>query len=135
YYPPPMPMNAPGYPQQMTPGQGQQVNITMQNPYGPQPFVMLRPPKSVFVAFLLTFFFGPLGMLYSTVAGAITMMLVSLGAGALYYVLIAGSIDTYQSVSTDSGIAGITLVGCALSVVLWLVSIIWGMAAAAAHNN
>jgi len=33
--------------------------------------------KSVFVAFLLTFLFGPLGMLYTTVPGALVMLVLS----------------------------------------------------------
>ena len=41
------------------------------------------PPKSVAVAFLLAFFFGPLGMLYSTVVGAIIMLIISLIAAFL----------------------------------------------------
>jgi hypothetical protein len=40
--------------------------------------VILRPPKSVGAAVLLAFFFGPLGMLYSTVPGALVMFFVSL---------------------------------------------------------
>ena len=38
---------------------------------------VVQPRKSAFVAFLLAFFFGPLGMLYSTVGGAIIMLVVS----------------------------------------------------------
>ena len=40
-------------------------------------YVVVRPPKSVAAAIILAVFFGPLGMLYSTVAGALVMMLVS----------------------------------------------------------
>jgi len=36
-----------------------------------------QPPKSALVAFLLAFLFGPLGMLYSTVVGALIMLVVS----------------------------------------------------------
>jgi hypothetical protein len=39
---------------------------------------MAVPGKSVGVAFALAFFFGPLGMLYATVGGAVTMFFVSL---------------------------------------------------------
>ena len=39
--------------------------------------IVVTSPKSVGVALLLTFFFGPLGMLYSTVAGALVMFFVS----------------------------------------------------------
>lgn len=42
-------------------------------PLPPPPAVVI-PGKSVGVALLLTFFFGPLGMLYSTVAGALIML-------------------------------------------------------------
>lgn len=34
--------------------------------------------KSVGAAFLLSFFFGPIGMIYSTMAGGIFMLIVSL---------------------------------------------------------
>lgn len=43
---------------------------------GPSVVVAL-PTKSVGVAILLTFLFGPLGMLYSTVAGGLVMIVVS----------------------------------------------------------
>jgi hypothetical protein len=40
--------------------------------------VLVQEPKNVGLALLLTFLFGPLGMLYSTVPGAIVMLIVSL---------------------------------------------------------
>ena len=46
----------------------------------------VTPTKSVGVALLLTFFFGPIGMLYSTVAGALVMF----AAHFLAIVLTAG---------------------------------------------
>lgn len=39
--------------------------------------IVVTERKSVGLAFLLTFLFGPLGMLYSTVAGAIIMLVIS----------------------------------------------------------
>ena len=39
-----------------------------------QPYIVVRAPKSVGVAILLTLLFGPLGMLYSTVPGALIML-------------------------------------------------------------
>ena len=54
--------------------QQQPVNVVIENP---------PPKKSALVAFLLTFFFGPLGMFYSTVVGAIVMIIVSLVVGVL----------------------------------------------------
>lgn len=51
-----------------------------QTPVQPQPavpLVLVQERKSVGVAVLLAIFFGPLGMLYSTVSGAFIMMVVS----------------------------------------------------------
>ena len=42
--------------------------------YGSTTVVTIAHPKSVGVALLLTLFFGPLGMLYSTVSGALIML-------------------------------------------------------------
>lgn len=51
---------------------------------------IVAPEKSVIFALLLTFFFGPLGLLYATVGGGIFMIIVAmivgtvtLGVGAL----------------------------------------------------
>lgn len=46
------------------------------NAQAPQTIVIVER-KSVLLAFLLTLFFGPLGMLYSTVAGALIMLVIS----------------------------------------------------------
>jgi hypothetical protein len=40
--------------------------------------VVVKTQKSVGVAVLLAFFFGPLGMLYSTVTGGIVMFILNL---------------------------------------------------------
>jgi len=40
--------------------------------------VIVKSTKSVGVALLLTFFFGPLGMFYSTITGAIVMIVVTI---------------------------------------------------------
>jgi hypothetical protein len=40
--------------------------------------VVIRVQKTAATAFLLAFFFGPLGMLYSTVPGAFIMMIITL---------------------------------------------------------
>jgi hypothetical protein len=43
--------------------------------------VVVKTQKSMGVTILLTIFFGPLGMFYSTITGAIVMMIVSLLVG------------------------------------------------------
>lgn len=62
-----------------------------------------RPRQSVWVAFILTFFFGPLGMFYSTVPGAVTMLAVS-----FFFAIFT---------------LGFSLL------ITWPICIIWGMAA------
>lgn len=74
--------------------------------------VVVIPTKSVGIAILLTFFFGSLGLFYSTIAGAIIMLLIEL----LIFVFSLATLGF----------------GLALFSVTHLVCIVWG--AAAAHN-
>lgn len=67
------------------------------------------PAKSAGVAILLTILLGPLGMLYSTIGGAIVMTLVAL-------------------------IVGIPTLGLGLLVV-WPVCIVWSAMAARGYNR
>jgi hypothetical protein len=75
----------------------------------PTAYVIARPPKSVGAAILLTFLFGPFGMLYSTVPGALIMMVVSL----------------VLAVPT----AGISVF------ITWPICVIWGAVAAQSYNE
>lgn len=61
----------------------QNIYITQQVQQGAPSVVVLAPPKSVMTALVLTFFFGPLGMFYSTVVGAIVMIIAAIVIGAL----------------------------------------------------
>jgi hypothetical protein len=70
--------------------------------------IAVSPPKSVGVAFVLTFFFGPFGMLYSTVSGALIMLAMSFFGGLIVGILTLG--------------LGWLVWGPAM----WLTSIIWG---------
>jgi hypothetical protein len=86
-YPPPQP--APSPQQWNVPhGHVQQTHVQIQQS-GPS-VVYVAQNKSVVLAVLLAFFFGPLGMLYSTVIGALVtffvggaLILVTLGVGIL----------------------------------------------------
>lgn len=71
--------------------------------------VVIAPTKSVGISILLTFLFGPLGMLYSTIVGAIVMIILSII------------------------IAAFTL-GFGL-LITWPICIIWGAIAASSHNK
>jgi hypothetical protein len=93
----------------------QPVSYTVQP--APPPFVQVvpagylvpRPPKSVGAAILLAILFGPLGMLYSTVSGALIMLVVSL-------------------------ILGIATAGISV-LITWPICIIWGAVAAQSYNE
>ena len=98
---------APTFGQFSAPGYSQ-----VQVPYGSTTVVVVSPGKSVGVALLLTFFFGPLGMFYSTVSGALIML----------GVLIVGGF-----------VAGVLTLGLAWLFwwpMVWLASMVWGCVAA-----
>ena len=71
--------------------------------------------KSLLVAFLLTLFLGPLGMLYSTIIGGLIMI-------AVYLVIIGLSVVTM-------GMATV------LFLPAWIICIAWGMIAAKNRNR
>lgn len=71
--------------------------------------VIVSPVKSVGIAAVLAFFFGPIGMLYSTIAGAIVMFALNIGA----LLLTAG-------------------IGLLLT---WPMGVVWAALAANAHNK
>jgi hypothetical protein len=74
-----------------------------------RPVVIVGERKSVGLSILLSFFFGPLGMLYSTVQGAMVMFLVTVLVAAFTF--------------------GIGLF------VTWPVGVIWAASAASEHNR
>jgi hypothetical protein len=71
--------------------------------------MVIMMPKSVGTAIVLSFFFGPLGMLYSTVAGGLIMLVVT-------------------------PIIVIPTLGLGL-LLTWPICIIWAAVAASSHNN
>ncbi|MGA2033589.1 MAG: hypothetical protein ABSG68_15150 [Thermoguttaceae bacterium] len=74
---------------------------------GPQ-VVVVTATKSVGISLILTFLFGPLGMLYSTVVGGLVMMVVSIAVG-------------------------VCTLGFGL-LVTWPICIIWGALAVTSYN-
>jgi hypothetical protein len=71
--------------------------------------VVVSPTKSMGVSIILTILFGPLGMFYSTVSGALIMIVVSFAVSVLTFGL------------------GLLLT--------WPISIIWGAAATSSYNK
>lgn len=66
--------------------------------------VMVKAAKSPVVAFILTFLFGPLGLLYVSVVGGLVLLLAAI---ASFFIL--------------------PLIG---GIIIWIVSIIWGVVGA-----
>lgn len=71
--------------------------------------IVVTPTKSVGVSLLLTFFFGPVGMLYSTVWGALLMIVVTIPLAIITF--------------------GFGLV------LIWPISMVWGAVAVALWNR
>lgn len=71
--------------------------------------VVTRSPKSVGIAIALALFFGPLGMFYSTIIGAIIMLIVNV-------------------------LVGIFTLGVGLLVTI-PIGVIWAAIATISHNN
>ena len=74
-----------------------------------QQVVVVGSPKSVGISIILTILFGPLGMFYSTVGGAIIMMILS-------------------------AIVAVFTFGFGL-IFTWPICVIWGAVAASGHNS
>lgn len=89
-----------------------------------------QAPKSVGVAFVLTFFFGCFGMFYSTITGALIMIAVAIGLVAI--ALILSFLLTVVTLGFGAFAFGVApFVG----LLTWPVSIIWGCLAASNHNE
>jgi hypothetical protein len=88
----------------------QQPSVVVNNQVMGAPSVVVAvAPKSVALAVVLTIFFGPLGMFYSTVTGAIIMLIVSIIAAAF-------------------------TLGFSLFVT-WPICVVWGAIAASSYNQ
>lgn len=71
--------------------------------------LIVMPLKSVGISIILTIFFGPLGMFYSTIKGGIIMLIISF-------------------------FFGLITMGYGL-IILWPICIIWGAMATDKHNK
>jgi hypothetical protein len=111
------------------PVQGPTQTVLAPGPHGQVPPVVIPAPKSVGVAFVLTFFFGPFGMLYSTVSGGLIM----LGVIAAVAVLTGIVVGLITLVTMGLG-AVLAILAPLVGVALWVVCIIWGCMAASNHN-
>jgi len=81
----------------------------------PPRVVVVAPTKSVGISLILTFFFGPLGMFYSTVPGGLIMMVVN--APIVIFGLCSGGVGLLLLVFTQP------------------ICMVWGAMAASSYNR
>lgn len=93
--------------------------------------VLIAPKKSVIVALALTFLFGPLGLFYASVWGALLMILVDVAA----LVLLMSSAVSLAVLG--GSFAAIGLVGGLIWLVLvqWPACMVWALVACLRHNG
>ena len=41
-----------------------------------QQYIVMKSPKSLGIGLILTFFFGPIGLFYATISGAVIMLII-----------------------------------------------------------
>ena len=85
------------------------------------PLVVL-PVKSVGISLMLTIFFGPLGLLYSTVAGGLCMLVA--GVGLAVFTFCAGGLT--------AGVGLVVLIPVCF--LFWMTCIAWGAVATNSFN-
>lgn len=117
------------------PGQHQQQSVVAAHsmPAYDQAPPMPLPPlpeKSVGLAFLLTFLFGPVGMFYSTVSGALILLAISLVVSVCAALVIA-----LITLATFGLGAALGFLAPLMGVPVWITAMIWGCLAASSHNE
>lgn len=91
------------------------------------PFIVTKSPKSVGIAILLTVLFGPIGLLYASITGAIIMFVSPI---FLLLLLVYGiSQDNSALMNLSFGL----LIFFALT--YWLINIIWAVISVNSYNS
>jgi len=90
----------------------------------PVQHMVVTPTKSVGIAILVTVVFGPLGLFYATVRGALIVIAVSIAAAVL---LLTTGLSGHGGTGTLLGLGSILPIA-------WIVSFVWGVVAVNAYN-
>lgn len=77
----------------------------METPEKTEKIVIVTPTKSIGISLLLTFFFGPFGMLYSTVVGGLVMLVIS---GVLGFLTLGISLFVTQPICMIWGVLAVS---------------------------
>jgi hypothetical protein len=98
--------------------------------------VVVTSTKSVGIQILLIFFFGPLGLFYSTIIGALTLLL---GVPIVFAILAALTGLGAARVGTDNAAAaGLLALGGEIFLMIgvwWIGSFVWGIPAVQNYNK
>lgn len=91
------------------------------------PFFVTKSPKSVGIAILLTFLFGPLGLFYATVTGGLVMTFTPI---FLFLLVIVGLFqDDWLLFGWSLGLLTI------FALTFWLINIIWAVIGVNSYNR
>ena len=91
------------------------------------PFLVTKSPKSIGIALLLTFLFGPIGLLYASVSGGLIMIFTPIFI--LLLLIFGGSQNNLVLVESSLGL----IIIFALS--YWLINIIWAVIGVIDYNK
>ena len=91
------------------------------------PFLVTKSPKSIGIAILLTILFGPIGLFYASVSGAIMMIL----APIFLLLLLVFGVSQDNSVLTNLSLGLLIF----LALTYWLISIIWAVISVNSYNK
>jgi len=91
------------------------------------PFLVTKSTKSVGIAILLTFLFGPIGLFYASVSGGLIMTFTPI---SLFLLVLVGLI---QENSLLLGWSVVLLI--IFAVTFWLINIIWATVSVMSYNK
>ena len=91
------------------------------------PYIVTKSPKSIGIAILLTFIFGPIGLFYASVSGGLIM---TFGPIFLFLLLILG-IAQDNSVLTGWSLSLLVI----FTLTYWLINIIWAVISVRNYNK
>lgn len=91
------------------------------------PYFVSKSPKSVAIAILLTFSFGPVGLFYASITGGLIMTFTPIFLGLLTFVGLFQ--DDWLLFGWSLGLLAI----CALT--FWLISMIWAVISVSSYNR
>ena len=91
------------------------------------PFLVMKSPKSIGIAILLTILFGPIGLFYASISGALIMIFTPIFL--LLLLIIADSQDNSVLMGWSLGLSII------FALTYWLINIIWAVLSVRSYNE